>query len=1025
MKSDENEFKINTEKILPTLGLLLLALIGEAALLLGLKVFGTKLGIFLLIQSVLIQGALMLFLSMATLIVISNLANHRFGWIMHYIIVSFLFLLFVYGKLNSDLGLDISYTWISGKAGLDMLGLKYLHGWTIVFTFVLALLFILSEPRLTYRIGKDGKRHLYAHSKVISALRLILTDKRAGELIGENADSPIIGTSKKNIDKEESMYRYGFDIRERTEYKGRLNDLVRVISFEFVGWTFVKVLAGIFIASLFADNIANQYLLVRNYIETTGTSWLDLLGNYLYIAFSRMTLYIQTPLDFGITQAPTFEFVKLLENVIFLLAAIWTIRLILTCLGEAAVANKTDRPEINLRNIASNIFVIIAMWQAYSLLSIPAKVFIATTPYEATQSTFWFIAFTLVAVGIRLLDPDTFSPSQFMEKGAGIKIAAAIFMIILLLSPSIVAIFTVNRYIEGKREEYVWKPGNLPSIEYTRWAYEASNITRLNYTAITMNNQDILKETRIFNQEAAKLNMKPYVGANNWMSIDDSNVDIVYLDNGEKWASILTLISPPYEGDTDTWRAKHLLQTHSEKMLIIDAATTQPVDALKLIGGNTTPTFYYGEGGLWKETDEVYLDIPGYTETHLPEYKGPIAYDGKPDYVYRGFWRALKFFFVDWNYAFGNYGDIKTLVQRESHDRVSNILLPGMEIEPRAQPILDGKGNVYQLYWVTLRHKSPHNYADYPENEKDDIIRRFAIVLLNTKDGSISGFNVNTGKNDYLMSYYRTFYPDWNQPMPEWLQSQLRFPEHFFEEQIDTYNIYFQDNFQKYQRNEFYELTIDDESKNPIEDVRYIMMPFNGNIIWTAERPVEWYKGATRNLAGLYLAPGGNRTGEEYFIDFNSKTIIGPSTALGNVKSNTKLTNHPYFPQWVHGNILLYSSDSQYYVIPYYKQESNNLQPQMIAVVDAVTRASGYYIINDPQNYGEISTAVENAFKKIGTPISESEIQSIGKTIISETPPGNETSGTYMVVLIKGSSGEIVRKIPLGSNETVEIVQNK
>lgn len=1032
MNEDTNkeEFKIKGQHVLPTLGIVLLSIIIETIILMTLNVYGTKLGMFLIIQSFLIQGAWMLIISMGLLIGISNYSDSKSGWIVHYIIVTLLSLVFALSKLNSGLDLDVTYTWIMGKAGLDMLGLKFLHGWTIVMTFLIALVIVFSDIRIEYRIGKDKKRRLYAHSKVISIIRIAFTDKSAQDVTGNNADNYIIDTEfkeeKEEAKPERRQYSYEFERKTLRSTRGYFNDLVRIASLEFIGWTFLKFLLGIAVASQIADGVALRFLIVKNYMATAEIGWFDLLNRYLSIAWTRMSFSVKTPLDFGIAEAPTFEFMQLFASLVLLLVLIWTIKLVLDSIGEIMVAKTTNNAGINIRNIFSNVFAILAIWKITAIISIPSEVFIATTPYAALQTAFWFIAFGALAIIIRRANPNTFNfPEESdgsLSKGAGLKIAGAIFIIILLLSPSIYAMATVNRYIEGKREEYVWIPGNLPSIEYTRWSHEASNITRLDYSAITMTGQqDILKQTRIFNQEAARLNMKPYVGANNWMSIDNANVDIVYLDNGEKWAAILTLISPPYEGDTDTWRAKHLLQTHSEKMLVIDASTTEPIDAQKLIGGNTTPTFYYGEGGLWNDVDEIYLEIPGYTETHLPEYKGPIAYDGKPDYVFSGSWRALKFVGVDWNYAFGNYGNIKTLVQRDTRNRVSNILLPEMEMEPNSQLILDGNGNVYEMYWITLRHRSPHDYADYPEGKRNDIIRKFAVALVNTKDGSISGHFVNTDKNDYLLSFYRTFYPDWNTPIPNWATPQMKYPENFMKEQIDTYNWYFQDNFQKYQRNEFYELTLDD-SGNPIEDVRYIMMPLNGEVVWTAERPVEWYKGVTRNLAGMYLAPGGNRTGQMYFIDFKSKTIIGPATALGNVKSNTKLTGHPYFPQWAHGNILLYSSDSQYYVIPYYKQETNNLLPQMIAVVNAETRATGFYIIQDPQNFREISTAALNAFANIGVSVSAKDIETIGKAIASERPT---TDGTYIVILIKGGNGEIIQRIPLSTNETIEIIQNK
>jgi hypothetical protein len=311
------------------------------------------------------------------------------------------------------------------------------------------------------------------------------------------------------------------------------------------------------------------------------------------------------------------------------------------------------------------------------------------------------------------------------------------------------------------------------------------------------------------------------------MSIDDADVDIVYLNNREYWVSALTLVRPPYAGDIDVWRAEHLLLTHSERILGLDAVTTERVNMTNLLGLKTTPLLYYGEGGLWRDVDEIYLHIPGFQENHLPGYVGPSSYDDQPDYTYSGFWRWWKFFWMfRWDFAQGQYGDISSLTTRDVQTRLSTIALKGMKLENDAYLAADNDKNLYLIDWIWINYNSPSQYSDYPERVYDKVVRRFAVVTINLKNGIIDGYLVDKDRNDYILNFYRSFYRVWDKSMPDWLVNQLRYPEELLKTQIDVYNFYFQDNFQQWQNNQFYELTMQETaggSLEPIEDVRYIV----------------------------------------------------------------------------------------------------------------------------------------------------------------------------------------------------------
>ncbi len=1042
MESARFELKIVRKHFVATLLIVLIVLTLECVLLRELSVYNTGIGAFLLVRNLLIHGVLLAFLSLL-LITIASYFRRNLVWGISYIATALACLASFSPAMNESLGLDVTYIWVLNKSGFDWLKLQYLNGWSIAFIFILVALLFASDFRISRERGKDGKKHFYIHSKLLGLIRLATAEEK----IGDNPDNPIVG-KKAEEKREVSEEWWGRKIRGYKD--AHWNDKVRLFSVSYGIWAGIKILLGFVIASRLANSFALRYLMIQNYLEKTGMTWFQLLQKYLGITLMRISGTVAVPQDFPINEAFTFEIFQFFQPLVFYFCLLWIVRLIMALIGEGYTYTILVEGSIkSIRNILSNIFVICTLVTLPFLIAIPTWVFNMATPYSAWQLMILFIVFLSLSLISRfVIKSPTFR--EEMERWTGwlgggplsrkmLKVFGLLALIPLIIAPLLVSWATVQPYIQGRQYEYVWTPAYLPTIYFTRWAYEIDEVERADSALIATSDTEALKEIRIFTLEAAKLNMKPHVGVN-WMSIDPSDVDIVHINDTEYWVTVLTLVRPPYPSDVDVWRADHLLLTHSEKILAIDASTTKMTDVKGVFNLNQTPQIYYGEGGLWKEVDEVYLNIPGFSETHLPDYQGSLSYDEDPDYVYRGFWRAWKFYGMwRWDFAQGDYGDISALVNRDVNERVSKILLPGLIKESDAYPVIDEKGNLYLLYWVWIIHDSPHGFCDYPEHTQNQISRLFAVVLVNLKNGKIEGYLMNREREDYLLSFYHSFYKQWDKAIPIWLENQLRYPEEFLERQIDVYNWYFQNDFQKWQRNEFYELTLGEDGK-PIEDVRYIVMPIDGKLTWCAVRLVEWYKGTTRNLAGMYVAPSGEETGKVYFVDFKGKTIIGPSIALSTVRSNPELTKHPYFPQWKSGNILMYSLGQQfYYIIPYYKEEAAMLLPQMVAIVNAQDQSMGFYILRNPKDPIEVSMATTYALEQIGVKVAK-EIE-INGTLIEKyeyVENGNTRwllniqleNGTVVEVLAKAEALNIeeiskIIHLKIGDDITVRVDENK
>ena len=923
----------------------------ELVLLRQLSVFNTGLGLWVFVSQFLVSAALLLILVVVgsfACMTVHRAAGSWKPWIVYYIILGLaIFAAFTVG-LNNGLSLDVKYSTYFGKAGIDYLNLQYLNGAVIWIVFALAALFMLSDPRFSYGVGGDGKRRFYMHSKLLGLLRLFQRSN-FGTAFARRRYFDIGARPPLQWDIGENLDHAVLSKNGKLEW----NDRFPVRSPAFLAWTAIKFLLALGIAAVIANDIALRFLTVQNYLTQTNSSWWSQIGNYFGILGMRLAGTYQVSPTFGIDNVFTFEVFKLILSLLGLAFIVLGIRLGIAILPNFLVG-VAKRSLGMSRNALSNLFAIILLPLVYVFLSSGAWVYDVGAPF-----ILWALVFGLIGFAILTGITRTHRILHFkMTRVRAIVIIAIV--LTAAIAPNVFSSFL--RAQSGQYINYQWDPAYVPTIQYTRWAYGVDSVNSANLSMITSysNQTNTLDHIRIFTNSSAQLNMKPLVGVN-WMSITNAPVDIIYINGTEYWISILQLVEANYANDVDVWRTQHLLLTHSEKILAVNAATTKTVDMSTVWNLTQTPQVYYGEGGLWSSVDEVYLNIPGFNETHLTSYKGPASYNGSPDYTYKGFWLYWKFFWQGrFDFANGNYGNIKALEYRDVNTRLSNILLPNMQMDPDPYPVVDKSGNIYLLHWIWVNWQSPSDFADYPEHTQTSILRLFGAVLTDVKTGAITGYLYNNGKTDYVTSFYRSMYPQWNQPMPSWLIPQLRYPESFFNTQQDVYNFYFQTDPLQWQRNVFLQST---------EDTRFIITPINGNLAWAAVRLVEIYQSPSQNLAGLYIAPAGNQTGTVYLIRFpEGTTVIGPNSAASAVTTDptvkSRLTLHP---DWTSGNMLLYSvNGGLIYVIPYYGTSSSLTVPVMVAVVNAYTKQVGSYAITNPNDPTEVQSATSRAVSNLG-----------------------------------------------------------
>ncbi len=439
---------------------------------------------------------------------------------------------------------------------------------------------------------------------------------------------------------------------------------------------------------------------------------------------------------------------------------------------------------------------------------------------------------------------------------------------------------------------YQWLPGTQKQITVTRWA---AGLDRIQVSPVlslpTSNSSTILSVVRQWDQQAATVTNTREIGAYNWMTLGSS--EIVFLRNAEYWVSPTTPSFP----STD-WISEHLLFTHAARVLVINTYNGSEISPVKAYGISSEPPIYYGEGDGFNQN--VYVHVPGYAEIQN------ASYTSAADYTLDGWQKGLWFTFAEGQLGFAFSGPpIQMLWNRNVFDRVQSILIPGLVEDPAAYLASDGKG----LYYVV------QIYIDYPIQSSfaaSDYLRFFGVALVNLSDGSMNFYTVSNligkGSSDFLTTFYSRYYSSWQSP-PSWLIPQLRYPEQLLGSpsvpgQLDyDFLFHVNDPFVWRSGSQFYERP----ESNPVQ---YIPWAVGNNVYFVGTQLVHFRSAASKNLAGLYIAYGGDRLGQIYLYEnpSNSSTIIGPSAAVNALTTNSQVrTQLTLLPNYRFGSYLLYS----------------------------------------------------------------------------------------------------------------------
>jgi len=429
---------------------------------------------------------------------------------------------------------------------------------------------------------------------------------------------------------------------------------------------------------------------------------------------------------------------------------------------------------------------------------------------------------------------------------------------------------------------------------------------------------------------------------------------------------------------------------------------------------------YYGIGGLFKDQDTIYLYLDKYNtrwkEIHLPSYSGPASYDGAPDYVYGNTpmqifsfenerqwhfgWTGLDW----WSWGDGKYGtDVSVLFNRNVVDRVKALTdpVPGIKLEtepttnnPIPYLVVDPSGNIYYAFSLYLDKELNSEYANTKQYNVDttgDFRRLFAVLLVNTHDGTIQGYRYGDWNENYITQYYGSFYPAWNKEIPDWARQQIRYPKDLMYDMVDldnTYHIDASDWQDWYSSLNFYDFPTDKTGKyfsTSFDDIRYVPIYYQGTLQYAGVRLVELYQQQSgqwipRKVVGMYIFLG---DGEQFFVPMLSQKVQALQLILDNVNTNRDLqfiltTTQQKGEAWQQGNVLLYIIGGKpIFFIPYYTISQTVTKVTMIVAVDGINANIGYYQLSSSPTPEEVQLAVVRAYTSITKGLLSGEEQRI------------------------------------------------
>lgn len=481
---------------------------------------------------------------------------------------------------------------------------------------------------------------------------------------------------------------------------------------------------------------------------------------------------------------------------------------------------------------------------------------------------------------------------------------------------------TVNRYL-----------GELDKIKITRHDVNLVSISPNNIKSYMANNRDVLDSIRIWDWEAAYAKLKPEIGLIPYIDFEDN--DILRFNSTLYWTASMKPVLPPAVSLENRWYNEHLVYTHVPNgFLTLDATTGQSVESSELF---TQRAIYYGEGGLFTETWSAYPTNRGSISAELNNalYSGRGGIDVSP---------PLSWVFEP-NFLLSYPGTpVHVMRYKDIYDRMETLYpyflynLFGQKVD--FYPVTDGT-NTYWLMPLIVGFDT----HSVPWSIGNPYLRLVGFALVDTYNGDITLLKYG---DDYFAKMLQNQYGDKFQPIPSWLNEQIRYPQELFTWKTEMFNIYHVTSIETFiQANSFYEIperleAYYIEAKPPGYDTTKFLGLLSLELRGSEGKNLSGYMIVENDLPTL-----GNM--QFYQVPLNSTTkLIGPTAvreALEKDNDFAQLKTLLRTPR-IGDNILYRVGEHDVYFIPVYTAGSGGGVVAELGTIAAVGAAfNGEYYV--------------------------------------------------------------------------------
>ncbi|RMW37978.1 MAG: hypothetical protein EA446_06215 [Nitrosopumilus sp.] len=521
---------------------------------------------------------------------------------------------------------------------------------------------------------------------------------------------------------------------------------------------------------------------------------------------------------------------------------------------------------------------------------------------------------------------------------------------IIAIAIIIAGVVSVNNSIADAKKIEFLGPYTAQQIGVNRYLGELNNVQEnihdVQLTSVSPNNiknyvsqnSDVLDVIRVWDWEAAFAKLKPEIGLIPYVDFEDN--DILRFNNTLYWTASMKPILPTSVSLENRWYNEHFVYTHvPDGFLTLEATDGQIVESDQFFKQRE---IYYGEGGLFEQTWSGYPNSRGSDSAELGgvSYSGLGGLDVSP---------PLSWIFEP-NFLLSFPGEsVHIMRYKDVHDRMQTLYpyflydLFGKELD--SLPVTDGE-NSYWLIPLIIGFDT----RDVPWSVGNPYLRLVGYALVDSYDGDIQ--LLKTG-DDFFTEMFASQYEEQFEPMPAWLEEQIRYPVELFNWKTEMYNVYHVTNVETFiQANEFYEIprgldTYYVEAKPPGFD----QTEFLGLL------SLELRGSQGRNLAGYMVVENDlSNLGDLQFyeVPLNSTTkLIGPTAV------REALDRDPEFAQLktllrnprIGDNILYRVGAHDVYFIPVYTAGAGGVVAQLgtIAAVGAAFNGEYFVGLGDTQ----------------------------------------------------------------------------